>query len=174
MSLKKPKEVPKIPKAREKSIEKLKKATPEKKPDELEYHCKIYFHKDKISGTQKYRIQVETIKQFSFLNYKLTVQDQKNKNEIDISLLGLNATNDYVTKVQPASAEVDYENLFGEHTINILKQDGSMNAVIVNFNAFKKEIELIKDYVPEKKNNRRFCSFEIAKDLFTFSKEYLK
>ena len=91
MALKKPKEVPQIPKAREKKIDKLKKATPAKKKTEIEFNCIMYFHKDGVNGKQKYRFEIETIKIFSFLNYKITAQARKEKNTIDISLLGLTA-----------------------------------------------------------------------------------
>lgn len=174
MTLKKPKEVPKIPKAREKNIDKLKKATPAKKKSEIEFKCKIYFHKDSDKAAQKYRFEIETTKMFSFLNYKLTAQARKTKKTIDISLLGLTAMNDYLAKVQPAAAKLDFEDLFGEYTINILKQDGSINSALVNFNVFKKEIELVSEFLPEKKNNSKFCTFEIDKDSFTYSKEYSK
>ncbi len=150
MALKKPKDVPKLPKAREKSIDKLKKSTPAKKKSEVEFNCKIYFHKDGSNGKQKYRFEVETIKIFSFLNYKLTAQARKEKKVIDISLLGLTAMNDYVAKVQPANVEIDFEELFGEYTINILKQDGSVNSALVKFNIFKKEIVILKEFLPEK------------------------
>jgi hypothetical protein len=174
MALKKPKDVPKLPKAREKSIDKLKKSTPAKKKTEVEFNCKIYFHKDGSNGKQKYRFEIETIKIFSFLNYKLTAQARKEKKVIDISLLGLTAMNDYVAKVQPANVEIDFEELFGEYTINILKQDGSVNSALVKFNIFKKEIVILKEILPEKKNNSKFCTFEINKENFTYSKEYSK
>lgn len=45
MALKKPKEVPEIPKSREKSIDKLKKAKPAKKKTEIEFNCRISFIK---------------------------------------------------------------------------------------------------------------------------------
>lgn len=173
MALKKPKEVPKIPKAREKSIDKLKKISPAKKKKEIEFNCKIYFFKD-AKGKQKYRFFLETIKMFSFLNYTITAQTRKEKKTIDISLLGLKALNDYVAKVHPATIEIDFEDLFGEYTVNIIKQDGSINSALINFNIFKKEIELLKEFLPEKKNNSKFCTFEIDKDHFTFSKEYDK
>lgn len=174
MSLKKPKDVPNVPKAREKNIDKLKKSTPAKKKTEIEFNCKIYFHKDGTNGKQKYRFEVETTKIFSFLNYKLTAQARKEKKTIDISLLGLTALNDYMARVQPANVELDFEELFGEFTINIIKQDGSINSALVNFNIFKKEIELVKEFLPEKKNNSKFCTFEIAKVKFTYSKEFSK
>ncbi|MCX8105561.1 MAG: hypothetical protein N3D80_06805 [Ignavibacterium album] len=173
MALKKPKEVPKLPKAREKTIDKLKKAIPKKKKEEIEFNCRIYFHSDKKTKKQKYRFQLETLKVFSALNYKISTQHRKSKNEIDISILGLTAQNDYLTKVQPATAEVDLEDLFGEYTLNIIKQDGSINSALLNFNIFKKEISLIKEFLPQKKNNGKFCTFEIDNSLFTFSNEFV-
>lgn len=172
MALKKPKEVPKIPKAREKTIDKLKKAIPKKKKEEIEFNCKIYFHYDSVSKKQKYRFQLQTLKIFSALNYKISTQSRKEKNEIDISILGLTAQNDYLVQAQPASAEIDLEDLFGEFTLNIIKQDGSINSAVLKFNIFKKEIELLKEFLPPKKNNGKFCSFEIDNSLFSFSNEF--
>lgn len=172
MALKKPKEVPKLPKAREKTIDKLKKAIPKKKKEEIEFNCRIYFHYDKKTKKQKYRFQLETLKVFSALNYKISTQYRKEKNEIDISILGLTAQNDYLTKVQPATAEIDFEDLFGEYTLNIIKQDGSINSAILNFNIFKKEISLVKEFLPPKKNNGKFCTFEVDNSLHSFSSEF--
>ena len=79
-----------------------------------------------------------------------------------------------MAKVQPANAEIDFEELFGEYTVNIIKQDGSINSVIVNFNIFKKEIVIVKEFLPEKKNNSKFCTFEVDENKFTYSKEFSK
>lgn len=174
MALKKPKDVPKIPKAREKNIDKLKKATPAKKKTEIEFNCRIFFHKEGSSAKQKYRFEIETMKIFSFLNYKISAQARKERKVLDISLLGLTAMNDYVAKVQPANVEVDFDDLFGEYTVNIIKQDGSINSALVNFNIFKKEINIVEEFLPEKKNNSKFCTFEVDTDNFTYSKEYMK
>lgn len=173
MALKKPKEVPKLPKAREKTIDKLKKAIPKKKKEEIEFNCRIFFHYDKKTKKQKYRFQLETLKVFSALNYKISTQYRKEKNEIDISILGLTAQNDYLTKVQPATAEIDFEDLFGEYTLNIIKQDGSINSAVLNFNIFKKEISLVKEFLPPKKNNGKFCTFEVDNSLHSFSSEFV-
>ncbi|WP_337872087.1 hypothetical protein [Ignavibacterium sp.] len=173
MALKKPKDVPKIPKSREKTIDKLKKAIPKKKKEEIDFNCKIYFFYDSVSKKQKYRFQLQTLKIFSALNYKISTQFRKEKNEIDISNLGLKAQNHYLVKAQPATAEIDFEDLFGEYTLNILKQDGSINSLILNFNIYKKEIVLIKEFLPSKKNNGKFCTFEVDKSLFTFSSEFV-
>ncbi len=174
MALKKPKKIPKIPKAREKTIDKLKDSTPMKKESEIEFSCRIYFHRDSTNGNQKYRFTLETIKLFSSLNYEISYKANKSKKNIDISILGLKAKNDYMSKVQPAYADVDFEELYGEYTINIIKQDGSINSALVDFNIYKKEIKLVKTFLPEKKNNRLFCTFEIDNGLYTYSNEFMK
>lgn len=173
MALKKPKDIPKISKSREKTIDKLKKVIPKKKKEEIEFNCRIYFFYDSVTKKQKYRFQLETLKIFSALNYKISTQFRKEKNEIDISILGLKAQNDYLVKAQPATSETDFEDLFGEYTVNIIKQDGSVNSLILNFNIYKKEIELVKEFLPPKKNNGKFCTFEVDKALFTFSSEFI-
>ncbi len=171
MSLRNPKEVPKISKAREKTIDKLKKAIPKKKKEEIEFNCKFFFHYDKKEKKQKCRILLETIKLFTSLNYSISVQSRKIKNEIDISIFGLSARNDYLTEVKPASEAIDFEDLYGEHIVNIIKSDGSINSVRIEFNLYKKQINLIDEFLPPKKNNGKFCSFEIAESLFSFPME---
>ena len=34
--------------------------------------------------------------------------------------------------------------------------------------------EIVNEFLPEKKNNSKFCTFEIDKEKFTYSKEYSK
>jgi hypothetical protein len=174
MSLKKPKNIPKIPKAREKTIDKLKDSTPKKKESEIEFNCRIYFHRDSVKGNQKYRITIETIKVFTFLNYEISFKAGKSKKNIDISILGLKAKNDYVSKVQPAYANLDFEELYGEHIISVIKQDGSINSAVVDFNIYKKEIKLLKTFLPQKENNRTFCTFEVDDGSYSYSNEFLK
>lgn len=168
MSLKKPKNVPKIPKAREKSIDKLKKAIPQKKDGEIEFNIKFFFKKGK-DDKQLYTIRIETVKVFAFLNYDLAAHGEKNKREIDVSILGLQTTNDYINEPKPASIDLDFEELHGEFIVNILKQDGAMNCAEVKFNVFKKEISILKELLPEKKNNRLFCKFFVADEFFSFA-----
>ncbi len=171
MSLRNPKEVPKIAKAREKNIDKLKKAIPKKKKKDIEFNCKFFFYYDKQEKKQKCRILLETVKLFTSLNYGISVQFRKVKNEIDISIFGLAARNDYLTEVKPATEIIDFVDLFGEYIIHIIKQDGSINSVRIEFNLYKKQITLIEEFIPPKKNNGKFCSFEIAESLFSFPLE---
>lgn len=168
MPLKKPKSVPKITKARKKTIDKMKETVPVKKEAEREYNCKIAFKFNPLKKVQEYAFTLETEKLFSSMNYGITTESKKDKNVIDISILGLSPKQTYFTEVSPARCEVFFEDLYGEFTVNIIKKDGSINSAVVNFNVFKKEIKLIEEFLPEKKNNRKFCSFSIDKTSFTF------
>lgn len=168
MPLKKPTVVPKIPKTREKSLDKLKSATPLDKAGETEYKCKVYFYYSTHQKKQQYCFLIETVKQFSVLNYELKLNSKTNKKEIDISIVGLAANQTYLTESGPAVGEVCFDDLYGEKIINIIKQDGTINSAVFSFNIFKKEIVLLKEFLPKKKNNRKFCSFEVASNYFTF------
>lgn len=168
MPLKKPKSVPKIAKARKKTIDKLKEAVPVKKESEIEYNCKIAFKFNPLKKVQQYSFVLETEKQFSSMNYAITTESKKGKKTIDISILGLTPRQTYYTQPGPAKSEVFFEDLYGEHTINIVKKDGSINSALVDFNVFKKDIKLLEEFLPPKKNNRKFCSFSINQTNFTF------
>ncbi len=168
MPLKKPKLVPKIAKARKKTIEKLKEAVPLKKEAELEFNCNISFRFNPQKKVQQYLFALETTKLFSSMNYGITTLSKKEKKIIDISILGLTPKQTYFTQVYTALGEVFFEDLYGEYTVNIIKKDGSINGAKVDFNVFKKEIKLIEEFLPEKKNNRKFCSFSIDQKSFTF------
>lgn len=175
MPLKKPEKVPKIPKARNKSLDQIKDAVPMKKEgDEIEYICRIFFSYSAKLKQQEYIISVETTKLFSMLNYELTISGSKNKKELDVSIKGLKTKQAYLTTAGPATGEAVFKDIYGEHTVNIIKQDGSINSAVYDFNVFKKEIKFIKEFIPEKKNNRKFCTFEIAEENFTFGREELR
>ncbi len=169
MPLKKPKSVPEIPKTRKKTTEQLKENVPSFKKEGIEYHCRIYFSFNPSKKIQQYAVELETTRLFSVLNYQLSLTSNKTKNIIDISVLGLKSTNSYTNEPGPATGVLYFDELYGRHTINIIKQDGSINSVVLEFNVFKKSIELISESVPAKENNSRFCTFKIAEEKFTFA-----
>jgi hypothetical protein len=61
-----------------------------------------------------------------------------------------------------------FEDLIGDFTVNVVKQDGAVNTGEYYFNIYKKEIVLKEQYKPKKKNNRLFCKFSVAVDEFSF------
>ena len=102
------------------------------------------------------------------MSYSITTQSKKDKKTIDISILGITPKQTYFTQPGPAKNDVFFEDLYGEYTINIIKKDGSINSAVIDFNVFKKDIKLINEFLPPKKNNRKFCAFSIDKENFTF------
>jgi len=168
MPLKKPISLPKIANARKQTIGKLKESVPIKKESELEYNCKIAFKFNPSKKVQQYAFTLETEKLFASMNYGITTESKKDKKVIDISILGLSPRQTYFTEAGPAKSEIFFEDLYGEYTVNMIKKDGSINSALVDFNVFKKDIKLVKEFLPAKKNNRKFCAFSVDQENFTF------
>ena len=168
MPLRKPKNIPKIPKTRKKKPHAALSAIPAKKPDKLEYICKAYYKYDSMIKKQFCAFVIETVVEFTNFAYEVSVEVIKEKNVIDLILMGLKAQPNVVPQIQPARTEVLFEDLIGDYTVNVVKQDGAINTGEYHFNIFKKEILLTKQYKPKKKNNRLFCTFQVAEDEFSF------
>ena len=117
MSLKNQKAIPQIPKSRTKKISVIKESVPEKKESEVEYICEVYFTTDISKEKQLYCISLNTVRQFSNLNYEISVKTKKQKNLIDIIILGLKTKADYLNRSGSAVCEVVFENLYGKHTV---------------------------------------------------------
>lgn len=171
MPLRKQEELPKIPKTRKKSIDKAKSATPQEKIDNVDYVAKVFYMYDGTQQKQFYVLSLETVKEFTFLDYEISVDVRKSKETIDVSILGLNTRQTYFVQPKPAITELFFEDLFGVFTFNIIKQDGSINSGKFEFNVYKKEIKFLGAFIPEKKNNRLFCRFEIVEAKNTFLEE---
>lgn len=171
MSLRKPKVLPKIPKTRKKKPHAALAAIPTKKPDKLEYYCKAFFKYDEKQKKQYYAFAIETVVEFTAFAYEVSVDVIKEKNVINLVVMGLRAKLNSVPRVQPARNESLFEDLFGDFTVNVVKQDGAINSADFYFNIYKKELLLLKQYKPKKKNNRLFCEFKVAEDEFSFPEE---
>lgn len=161
MPLKNPTTIPKIPKTRKKKANAAIKAIPSLKPDKLEYVCNASFKFDDSSQSVVPTITIETIAEFTSFSYEITMDIVREKREIFIILMGLRAKTNVVPTVQPAIAELPFEDLIGEYDVSIVKQDGAINTAVFKFNSFTKEIELLKEFLPPKKNNRLFTKFTV-------------
>lgn len=171
MPLHKPKDIPKIPKTRKKKPHTAFNAVPTKKPDKLEFICKAFFKYDEQLKKQYHVLAIETIVEFTAFSYEVTIEVIQEKNVINLIIMGLKAKMDAVPQVAPAVKEVYIQDLFGDYTINVLKQDGAINSAEYYFNLYKKEILLKKQYKPKKKNNRLFCEFAVATERFSFPED---
>merc|ERR1711879_403896 len=102
-------------------------AIPEKKPDKLEYVCKAFFQYDEVSKTQNYIFAIETVTEFVSFAYEVTVEIMHKKREIYFVLMGLKALTNMAPQVQPARTDIAFEDLIGDYTVYVVKQDGSIN-----------------------------------------------
>lgn len=160
--------IPKIPKTRQKKAKNALEAIPAKKPDKIEYVCKASFRYDNTTQKQLYLFAIETVAEFTSFSYEVSVEPVKEKNTITFFLMGLKALANMAPKIQPARTEIIFEDLIGEYTVNMVKQDGAINTAKYNFNIFMKEIKLLESFKPSKKNNRWFSRFEVAEEEFSF------
>jgi hypothetical protein len=171
MPLKRPEAIPQIPKTRTKQLSKIKAATPERKKSSIEYIADVFFSYDKSAAKQYYCLRLQTVKEFAVLSYELAVNVQGHQKKIDVSIAGLNIKQEYYVQVKTAVVDLLFEDLYGEYTISIMKQDGSINCFDIEFNIFNRTITIVKSYLLKKKNNRVFCDLRVANHLFTFSEE---
>lgn len=173
MPLKKPKEIPKIHKTRKKKTDSILATIPDKKPDKIEYNCMMSFQFEETEPKQYAVITIETEAEFSTFAYKVSVEVSRERNEFYIFLMGLSAEPNFTQNIGPAKTLIPFEDLVGDFTINVVKQDGAINSAEYHLNIYKREITISNDYVPEKENNRRFCNFSIDTEAFSFSDDLL-
>jgi len=171
MPLKHPIEIPKIPKTRNKKAEAAIAAIPSKKPDKLEYVCKAFFHYDTVNKKQYVSFSIETVLELRVFSYEISVDIVRKKDEIYLVIMGLSAKANYAPQVQPARKDNFFDDIIGDITVNVVKQDGSINSAVFNVNFVEKKITLVREFMPEKENNRRFCSFYIATEENSFKEE---
>ncbi|MFA7228912.1 MAG: hypothetical protein WC061_07750, partial [Melioribacteraceae bacterium] len=143
-------------------------AIPLKKPDKMEYLCKAYYKYDDVARKQYSVFAIETLVEFTSFAYEVSLDIIREKNVINIILMGLKAKMNVVPDVQPARTEILFQDLVGDYEVNVVKQDGAINSGEYHFNIYKKEILLTRQYKPKKKNNRLFCRFEVDLENFTF------
>ncbi len=169
MPLKNPKELPKIPKTRKKKAQAAIEAIPEKKEDKPEYNCGAFFSFDKTSNSQKIVFRVETVAEFTSFAYEVSIDQIIDGRELYFVLMGLKAKPNMVPKVQPAFTNLSFDDLVGEYTVHIVKQDGAINSAVFKINFYTREISIVEEFQPKKKNNRMFCSFSVEDSLFSFA-----
>lgn len=168
MPLKKQKDVPKIPKTRKRNLEVFKNLIPAKKDEKIDYKCKFFFDYDSTKDISYFVVRIETTVVFGSFSYEVSVEYMKNKNVIDIGILGLTTKINNVPLVAPAFNNILIDETNGEFEINIIKYDGCINSAKIKLNLFEKNIQILETSVLEKENNRLFCIFEVDSEKSVF------
>jgi hypothetical protein len=157
-------------KPRKRSVEKAKKEFPaEQNEDRIEYYVDAFFSYDKNERVGKCAFRVRTERRFSSLEYGVSVEVEREKNVVDLGLFGLTTKQSYAVKPAPAESIVEIEETIGAVTVNAIKPDGAINSAEYEFNPYTKKVRLVKEFLPEKKNNRLFCRFGVADELNAFA-----
>lgn len=134
----------------------------------LEYLVRFYFSFDKVTGKQFYTVALSTYRLFSQLNYSITTKVKRQRDHITVNLLGLSTNNSYYTNSYSAVSFLRFEELFGDFTVNVVKQDGTVNSALVAFNIYNKSIEIRSTSSGNDGEDRIFCQFETDSSQFTF------
>lgn len=146
-----------------------RKDIPRLPKEEKEYLIKFYFHYDNLQKKQYYVISLETLKIFRTLSYGISVDVVKQKDIIDIKILGLDTKSSYIVQPRQAATELFFEDLYGNYKVIIHKHDKLFNSVNASFNIFTKSITLKKDLTKAAKAvKKNFCVFEVDESKFTF------
>ncbi len=172
MPLKNPSSIPKIPKPRKRKPKSVLEAIPEKKPDNIEYACSLFFSYDEALREQFTTIAIETLKEFAVFAYEISVEVIRKGRKFYIILRGLSAKTNTVPGVQPARCELNFKDLAGEYTVYVVKQDGAINGAYYKIRPQDKALKLVKVTKPRKKNNRYFCEFDVDRERDSFKEEF--
>jgi len=155
---------PQITNLRSRRASAIVKSIPEKKPNKIEYLATLHYIKKPTSNEVKNVISIETVTEFANFVYEINVEIVTEKKDINIFVLGLQASSNSAPKVEPAHTDLEFVDLVGEYTLNIYKADGAVNSAQFRFNPFNRKIEQIRTFLPDKINNRLFCEFKLGSE----------
>ena len=166
MPLRKPTAETKTQKSHKKNIAIFKTITPILKENKIEYKCKFYYKFDQIENKKMLAVRIETITLFNNFSYEIVTEAQKVKNSIEIGIVGLKAKINSIPAIAPAYSDIHFDDLIGDYEFSVIKNDGCINSVKINFNNIDNKIKILSSFVPEKKNNRLFCEFYSLKSKY--------
>ncbi len=98
-----------------------------KKKRDPDYTLNIFHHYDERAKRQVVVFLVQTTKIFVSFRYEILLEDSLEGNVIDIKIVGLHVPELLMPQTGPARGRRDYENLSGDYTLHITKQDKTVN-----------------------------------------------
>jgi hypothetical protein len=120
---------------------KQKKIKP--KPAAYEYLLTVSQKYDEIKNKYLTLIRLQTVQEFTNFKYELAVEEVLEKNKIRYKLLGINTPKLLIPGGGPAVYEKTYEQLAGEHEIEVMNLDGEINFFKIKL--LKNKILLLKE-----------------------------
>lgn len=125
----------------------------------IEYELKAYFEFDNELKKDVCIFEIQTFKEFSTFKYNLTVEVKKNRDFLNIKLLGISAPAVLFPHSGKANSKIKVENINGKYLVNIIKQDGTTNSFEFEINQKEKNVKFIKEIFSKKKKEKKFIKF---------------
>jgi hypothetical protein len=123
--------------------------------EKIEYQIKPYFEFDENNSVKKFVIEIYSFREFAFFRYSIDYQLSKKKNDIYITIKGLNTDGQVFPDSGKASARIEFENLIGNYNFHFRRSSNEENIFQISIDPILKSIEVKKE-LPDKKTNRKF------------------
>jgi hypothetical protein len=117
-----------------------------KKGREPEYSLNIFHHYDEKIKRNVIVFLVQTIRIFVSFRYEILLEETVHGSVIDLKIVGLHVPELLMPQTGPAAGQRDFQELQGSYTLNVSKQDKTLNIF---------QIEILPDTVEikQKPNN---------------------
>ena len=117
-----------------------------KKGREPEYSLNIFHHYDEKIKRNVIVFLVQTIRIFVSFRYEILLEEAVHGSVIDLKIVGLHVPELLMPQTGPAAGQRDFQELQGLYTLNVSKQDKTLNIF---------QIEILPDTVEirQKPNN---------------------
>jgi len=112
-----------------------------RKPHDPEYILHVYHHLDERTQQKSIAFLLRTTKEFTNFNYQILLDASRSANTILIRILGLQTTPLTMPGVGAARGRVDFMDLHGSYTLNIVKLDGEVNQFRLHITPTKISVE---------------------------------
>ncbi len=103
-----------------------------KKQHEYQYTLNIFPYFDEKKKREVIRFVVQTVRIFVHFRYEILLSNSIKDNIIQLNIEGLHVPTILLPESGPAVGIIDYENLYGTYTLNVTKQNGSLNTFTLN------------------------------------------
>lgn len=110
------------------------------KKTEPEYLLRIYPHLDERTNENSVVLAIETLEIFTSFRYEILLEDKREGNTIELTIVGLHAPAMLMPGKGPARGSRSYTGLKGRYTIRINRMDKEINEFQVEFTAKKIKI----------------------------------
>ena len=112
-----------------------------KKKRNLDYTLNIFHHFDEQLKQNVVVFIVQTTKIFVSFRYEILLEDSHTAKDIYLKIVGLHVPELLMPQTGPARGRRDYQNLNGQYTLHVTKQDRTLNIFQIEISSSSIEIK---------------------------------